>query len=202
MKPCRKMMAELLPAQSLNEVLRAHPTLTAMGWGRAVADSRVNAEQFEYACAFLEAHGRPLDRFNPVSGSYWVKHLAEHWAGDYISNGALIAAALGLGYQARRSMEGGPNCIFNLAVDRIGRPIGPELRRGNFSRRVVRQIAHKLAVELNLPYGRFWTAFKASVHDFPEDADELALRLDLALEEKLGTTLAAVERVFQTEVAK
>jgi hypothetical protein len=29
--------------------------------------------------------------------SYVLKHIAEHWAGSYISNGALIMAALALG---------------------------------------------------------------------------------------------------------
>jgi hypothetical protein len=30
--------------------------------------------------------------------SYRLKHAAEHWAGGYVSNGALIAAALHLGF--------------------------------------------------------------------------------------------------------
>jgi len=54
---------------------------------------------FKDACEFLS--GVQLRKtINRKSGSsYGLKHKAEKWAGDYISNGALIAAALHLGIQ-------------------------------------------------------------------------------------------------------
>jgi len=43
--------------------------------------------------------------------SYWFKHLVEREAGEYIPNGAFIAAALGMGLQFSVS-HGSPNACF------------------------------------------------------------------------------------------
>jgi hypothetical protein len=39
----------------------------------------------------------------PRRSSYYLKHAAEKWAGAYISNGALIAAAVHLGFAIERA---------------------------------------------------------------------------------------------------
>lgn len=41
--------------------------------------------------------------------SYGLKHDVENWADVYVSNGALIAAALGLGFEYERA---GPNVVL------------------------------------------------------------------------------------------
>lgn len=55
-------------------------------------------------------------------GSYGLKHDVENWADAYISNGALIAAALGLGYEY---VVSGPNVVLSVASTRT--PHGPRL---------------------------------------------------------------------------
>lgn len=202
MTPRCKSTYELPPAKALDEVLTAHPILRQLGWDRKAWDSPVDRQQFECACAFLEATARPLKALNPRSGSYWLKHLAEVWAGEYVSNGALIAAALALGFRFRIGMEDSPNCIFNLEVDRTPRSIAATLSEANLDRGVLRSIAHSVASELAVPYWRFWTSFKAASCDCPEDAVKLALRLDAELKQQPGTTLAAFERVVQAEAAR
>jgi hypothetical protein len=47
-------------------------------------------------------------------GSYGLKHQAERWGGDYVSNGALIAAAIQLGFEVKR-IPGTPNALINVA---------------------------------------------------------------------------------------
>ena|ERR1700722_4352528 len=63
------------------------------GRGCRPAPQPIVASQFEDALAFLS-------RLTPTKTaricSYVLKHIAERWAGSYISNGALIAAALAL----------------------------------------------------------------------------------------------------------
>jgi hypothetical protein len=52
---------------------------------------------------------------NRSHGSYGLKHAAEAWSGDYVSNGALIAAALHLGLRME-PIAGTPNAYFNVAA--------------------------------------------------------------------------------------
>jgi hypothetical protein len=47
-------------------------------------------------------------------GSYGLKHQAERWGGAYVSNGALIAAAIHLGFKVER-VRGTPNALINVA---------------------------------------------------------------------------------------
>ena len=44
--------------------------------------------------------------------SYGCKHFAENWAGRYVSNGALIAAAAGLGITQKTCDLGSPNTLL------------------------------------------------------------------------------------------
>jgi hypothetical protein len=50
----------------------------------------------------------------PKVDSYRLKHVAERWAGRYVSNGALIAAATYLGLKMSRPY--GPNVRIAAAV--------------------------------------------------------------------------------------
>jgi hypothetical protein len=57
------------------------------------------------AARWLRAQ-KPSEKFNPFASSYGFKHQAERWSKEhggapYISNGALIAAAIGLGFKVR-----------------------------------------------------------------------------------------------------
>jgi hypothetical protein len=53
--------------------------------------------------------------WNGGSGSYGLKHKAERFAGGYIANGMLIAAALALGFSAWPTHPDYPNAFFNIS---------------------------------------------------------------------------------------
>lgn len=57
----------------------------------------VGVDQFERAVRWLSQIPRTTHP-NRSFGSYFAKHAAERWAGAYVSNGALIAAALYIGH--------------------------------------------------------------------------------------------------------
>lgn len=57
----------------------------------------VGLDQFERAVQWLTQIPR-TKRPNRSFDSYFAKHAAERWAGAYVSNGALIAAALFIGH--------------------------------------------------------------------------------------------------------
>lgn len=53
---------------------------------------------------------------NTSTGSYAYKHCVERWCGEYIPNGALIAAAIGMGLKWRRGRGvTNPNAVFNIS---------------------------------------------------------------------------------------
>jgi hypothetical protein len=57
----------------------------------------IDEDQVERAMLFLRECTVPHDRRR--EHSYVLKHVAERYAGDYVSNGAFIEAALRLGYK-------------------------------------------------------------------------------------------------------
>ncbi len=61
---------------------------------------------------WIQQYALPTERFGHYS-SYFLKHVVERWAGEYVSNGAFIQAALELGYSVRRT-EDTPNAVFNM----------------------------------------------------------------------------------------
>jgi hypothetical protein len=81
------------------------PSLTIDGLGgeeRPDFDARRAAllsaeDQFERAYAWLAATPRRRMPNRQDGHSYFVKHAIERWAGDYVSNGATLAAAAHLG---------------------------------------------------------------------------------------------------------
>lgn len=73
-------------------------------------------EQVERARAWLETFATPTKTIRSLHTSYWYKHAAEEWAGDYVSNESFIEAARQLGY--RCSFYNSSNCRLNLSLPR------------------------------------------------------------------------------------
>jgi hypothetical protein len=106
--------------RAINAVMSEWTDLTCWGF------SHPKAEGFAKARAELRSDGisyfiravewlRHIPRRKTVNlGSYWLKHQAERWGGDYVSNGALIAAAIHLGFKVER-ISGTPNALINVA---------------------------------------------------------------------------------------
>lgn len=106
--------------KAMEVVMSEWPDLTCWGFSHPRADgfAKARAElQSDGISYFIRAVEwlRHIPRRKTVSlGSYWLKHQAERWAGDYISNGALIAAAIHLGFRVERIFET-PNALINVA---------------------------------------------------------------------------------------
>lgn len=77
--------------------------------------------QVEVCRRWLATHVRASARFSKFN-SHGLRCRAMDWVRGvdgvrpYVSNGALIAAALGAGYRARRVAPGSVNAVFNLRV--------------------------------------------------------------------------------------
>jgi hypothetical protein len=67
---------------------------------------------------WLALYVQPRKTINPRRSSYGLKHTVEDWAGDYITNGAFIAAAIAEGYRIDQ-IGGGPNAHFNMSFVRV-----------------------------------------------------------------------------------
>lgn len=80
-------------------------------------------EEIAMCREWIRAHVRKVDQIRTqpsfrggVGNSYHLKHVVESWRpGEYISNGALIEAALREGYRAQRTHRGSLNAVFNMA---------------------------------------------------------------------------------------
>jgi len=122
---------------SLKSILEREPALTRAGFGvpndrnKSLAERRAEREQSR--AELLKPHGveefllaREFLSYFPVrrtinlrAFSYGLKHRAEGFhrdhgiEGAYVSNGALIAAAIGLGFNYRVD---GPNAYFNMGA--------------------------------------------------------------------------------------
>jgi len=106
--------------KSIDAVMSEWKDLTCWGF------SRLGAEGFEKARAELRTEGasyflHAIDWLGHIPkrktvnyGSYGLKHQAERWARGYVSNGALIAAAIHLGFKVKR-VPGTPNALINVA---------------------------------------------------------------------------------------
>ncbi|MEN8258831.1 MAG: hypothetical protein ABFS09_13300, partial [Thermodesulfobacteriota bacterium] len=103
----QEMKKQSTPEDALNEVMAAHPELLV--WGLATfrdkknyAESghdrlRLSVDEFRASCEWLllcKTIKTPNDR---IGSSYGLKHRVEKWVGEYISNGAFIAAVFFLG---------------------------------------------------------------------------------------------------------
>jgi len=73
-------------------------------------------KQFALCCEWL-GHATRTKSVNPRFGtSYGIKHRVEQAAGEYITNGMLICAAIHMGFKVRREDNSAPNAEFNIAI--------------------------------------------------------------------------------------
>jgi hypothetical protein len=101
---------------ALRRLMAEHPKLTRWGlmnlsdpdYGRARAELTAHPEEYRIAGEFIHA-GMPGVRGAKRYHSYSLKHRAEEWGGaifpewSYVSNGAMIAAALAFGWEVERA---------------------------------------------------------------------------------------------------
>lgn len=107
--------------RAIETVMSEWPNLTCWGFSSPMDDGFAKARDelrsdgisyFIHAVDWL----RHIPKRKTVNlGSYWLKHQAERWAGDYVSNGALIAAAIHLRFRVERE-AGAPNAFINVAA--------------------------------------------------------------------------------------
>lgn len=95
---------------------------------RVLPGERPDPFQVAHCTAWIQKFARPRKSINFDITSYGLKHLVEVWPFEdavwpdtrgYCSNGALILAALNLGYKfASVGNETSPNCCFNMRFNR------------------------------------------------------------------------------------
>jgi hypothetical protein len=127
-------------AGELPKVLDAHPDLCYEGFGlgasafgleaAATADQlKASREKLLAALAEVEACGKWLkkikktDEINDRHASGGLKHCVTRCGGGYVSNGALIAAAIILGFD-HQVLDGGPNTRFNVSDESVTKQVG------------------------------------------------------------------------------
>lgn len=144
MEPKNEPIAPSDTAALIEKAIAAIPTLTRYGVGlykppeppvtrreaiaAGQAELRSVANDVEHCVAWL-SHIRPTKTVQPDHTSYSYKHYVESWLEkqgihEHIWNGALIAAAVGLGYPFKVERWGfGPNVLFGFSrkdVDQTG----------------------------------------------------------------------------------
>ncbi len=73
--------------------------------------------QIDLCKRWISTFIEPRKTLNDKTYSYGMKHIAEDWAGSYVSNGAFIAAAIDLGYRYKQAQgKKNPNAIFNMSL--------------------------------------------------------------------------------------
>jgi hypothetical protein len=83
-----------LTIEDLKRVIEEEPSLYRDGVNTlSVAPKRPGFKEFEICCNWLSKFKRVK---TPQLSSYYLKHVVERLEGTYISNGALIAAAIHL----------------------------------------------------------------------------------------------------------
>ena len=125
--------SDLLRAH-IEAVVKEHPDLTSNGFDKrddpSCARYRVETSQPRFlewvarARAWILCRARFSRSFNRKCSSYGFKHRAEAVCGNYVSNGAFIAAALSLGFRIQR-LPGSPNCLFAMSTLSPSRPVAP-----------------------------------------------------------------------------
>lgn len=76
------------------------------------APERPPERETDICLAWIDLWTAPRVSINKSHGSYFLKHVIERWSGEYIPNGAFIAAAIESGCDYIRR---GPNARFNLS---------------------------------------------------------------------------------------
>ena len=112
-------------------VMKKHPALNEFGYnfpsksGESVAERkrrlkkhRSNLMESVNQCSLCEEWLSGLNRRKTVNdrapSSYGLKHKVESWAGLYVTNGSLIAAAIHLGFRVS-GKPGRPNVHINIS---------------------------------------------------------------------------------------
>jgi len=107
----------------ISRVMDDHPRLTTFGFhprghprlkDRSDMLSSKRVEEYRAARAFIEAMGTTKTVTTTSPSSYETKHVAERWAGRYISNGMLLVAAVAMGLPILTS-NGSPNAHIGLS---------------------------------------------------------------------------------------
>lgn len=80
--------------------------------------SSLSTQEIKTCAAFFARVGKVK---SPNFSSYHLKHVAETFGkinggSPYVSNGALIATAIALGYVVELSRHGGPNCAIGVSA--------------------------------------------------------------------------------------
>jgi len=83
-------------------------------------------DEFERAVAWLSVIPKRKSPNRDDGHSYGLKHAAEEWAGAYITNGALIAAAVHLGFPIA-PCPSAINCWIGIASMRKWPPRGDRI---------------------------------------------------------------------------
>jgi len=108
--------------RELRQVLKDNPTLTADGFAtywtwdclaerrRATFTDPRFVLEFDDCCRALATAKRIK---TPTVGSYGLKHAVERLMGTYISHGALICAAIAMGFTTKRYA---PNALIGLSL--------------------------------------------------------------------------------------
>ena len=71
-------------------------------------------QEIEVAIRFLDLFAYPVA--TRPTNSYVLKHTIERGSGEYVSNGATIAAALLLGHRVTRPRPESPNAVISSAT--------------------------------------------------------------------------------------
>ena len=116
--------------RSIAIALELYPDLGVCGFGNPngglIVPSETFKRQVEYRCEWI-GWQRLTRRVQPGYNSYGYKHQVERWCGEYIPNGAFIAAALGMGLAWKRGHRGSPNAVFSISSKTVTPPIRPEV---------------------------------------------------------------------------
>ncbi len=89
--------------------------------------------------AWLKKYALPQKTENKDVGSYWLKHVIEY-GDNYVINGAVIEAALRLGFDVIPCGKDSPNAGFRLMFDpepfarALGRHVVPKRAQNRFNK--------------------------------------------------------------------
>lgn len=104
--------------QSIEEVLKAYPTLTRDGMISSAPvpiTEETDGEEIAACRQWIRDRLRPRTTINIIHSSYGLKHRVEaDLRGWYVSNGAFIVAMLLEGYGMKAAVNS-PNAHFNFA---------------------------------------------------------------------------------------
>lgn len=107
----------------ITKAVGKEPELTKEGLGGRSALDKSTLWQVARCADFIAAHCTLTNAYSKDAHSYWLKHRVEEWIDtfsderEYISNGAFIAAAIGMGIPYKQADRG--NCIFALNVYKV-----------------------------------------------------------------------------------